>query len=446
MPSQHRSRPRTRERSTASTAEALRSIFNRNFNVVACINLLVMTAYYLMFVTSTAYAQATYGASLSSAGLTAGIMVIGCLIGRFLTGNLLSLFGFRIILFAGLLLYSASIAAFFWVPSLALLFVQRLCMGLGVGIMGTATGTIVAYVVPHQHHGLGISLFSMSTAFALALGPFLGILISHYFSYTALAQTCLGIGLACIGIFFGLHHLPEMHHRHRPFLELNSYIDPRVVRFSLVALITCLSYGCIQAFMTSYAAERGLTGAASLFFLLYALAALVTRPLTGRLFDLRGENIIFYPALLLTALSLTMMAHASSGWMPGWSWAWVSAISSPPGRRSRSRWCPGPALPRPPRPFSSSSIWASAWGPTCSASWSPARAMTACTRPWPSWSSARWRCITSSTAAARQPHRDLLPQRDGIVNLPDDAKNAGHAPAFPFLRGHVAAVSSAKPR
>ena len=77
MPSQHRSRPRTRERSTASTAEALRSIFNRNFNVVACINLLVMTAYYLMFVTSTAYAQATYGASLSSAGLTAGIMVIG---------------------------------------------------------------------------------------------------------------------------------------------------------------------------------------------------------------------------------------------------------------------------------------------------------------------------------------------------------------------------------
>ena len=172
MPTQHRSRPRTQDRSTANTGEALRSIFNRNFNVVACINLLVMTAYYLMFVTSTAYARATYGASLSSAGLTAGIMVIGCLIGRFLTGNLLSLCGCRAILFAGLLLYSASIAAFFWVPNLALLFVQRLCMGMGVGIMGTATGTIVAYVVPHQHHGLGISLFSMSTAFALALGPF----------------------------------------------------------------------------------------------------------------------------------------------------------------------------------------------------------------------------------------------------------------------------------
>ena len=47
--------------------------------------------------------------------------------------------------------------------------------------------------------------------------------------------------------------------------------------------------------MTSFAAERSLSGPASLFFLLYAVAALATRPLTGRLFDTRGENVIFIP-------------------------------------------------------------------------------------------------------------------------------------------------------
>ena len=69
MPTQHRSRPRTQDRSTASTGEALRSIFNRNFNVVACINLLVMTAYYLMFVTSTAPGspRASWSSAASSA-------------------------------------------------------------------------------------------------------------------------------------------------------------------------------------------------------------------------------------------------------------------------------------------------------------------------------------------------------------------------------------------
>ena len=258
-------------------------------------------------------------------------------------------------------------------------------MGIGVGIIGTATGTIVAYVVPHEHHGLGISLFSMSTALALALGPFLGIQIVSRAGYAALAQTCLGIGLACIAIFFLMGRLPEMRHRRRPFLALYSYIDPRVVRFSLVALITCLSYGCIQAFMTSYADERGLTDAASFFFLLYALVALLTRPLSGRLFDLRGENVIFYPALLLTALSLTLLAHAHHSavlLLPGWCWARASATSSPRGRRSPCRWSRVRVSRRPPPPSTSSSISASAWDPIFSASWCRPQAMAACTRVW----------------------------------------------------------------
>lgn len=67
--------------------------------------------------------------------------------------------------------------------------------------------------------------------------------------------------------------------------------------------------------MTSLAAERELTAAASFFFLLYGIAAIGTRPLTGRIFDLRGENIIFYPSLVLTSISLLVLAFAQNGWM-----------------------------------------------------------------------------------------------------------------------------------
>lgn len=168
------------------TWNTLREICNRNFNVVTLINLLIMTAYYLIFVTSTAYARQTYTSSLSTAGFTAGIMVIGCLAGRFVTGNLLSFFGCRTVLFAGLVLCAGSIAGFFAVDSLPLLFLQRFCAGFGIGVTGTATGTIVAYVVPQRCHGLGVSLFSMSTALALALGPFLGISLSGRMAYADL--------------------------------------------------------------------------------------------------------------------------------------------------------------------------------------------------------------------------------------------------------------------
>ena len=33
--------------------DGLKAIFNRNFNVVAVVNLLIMTAYYMIFVTGT---------------------------------------------------------------------------------------------------------------------------------------------------------------------------------------------------------------------------------------------------------------------------------------------------------------------------------------------------------------------------------------------------------
>lgn len=299
---------------TTGTREALRAIFNRNFIVVSCVNLLVMTAYYLTFVTSSAYAQAIYGVAISTAGFTAGIMVIGCVVGRFVTGNLLSLYGCRGVLFAGLLFYSLSMAAFFLVSGLVSFFAQRLCMGIGVGVIGAVMATLVAYVTPREHQGLGISLFSMSTVFALALGPFLAILLSSCVPYQMIVWICLFLGVACNGISFCLRDLPEMRHRHRSFFALYSYIDLRVIRFSLVALLVCLSYGCVQAFMTSFAAERGLTSAASFFFLCYALMAIMTRPLAGRLFDVRGENVVIFPSLLLTALALTLLAHAYSHW------------------------------------------------------------------------------------------------------------------------------------
>ena len=290
----------------------LKAIFNRNFNVVAVINLLIMTAYYMIFVTGTLYVRNAYDVSLSVAGFSSGIMVIGCLAGRFIAGSLLSLFGCRPILLAGLVLYTGSVAVFFLAGSLPLLFLQRLFPGIAVGVTGTATGTIVAYVVPRQYHGLGISLFTMSTALALAAGPFLGITLMSGADYVTVVWTAFAAGAGCLAVFCALQALPSMLKKHRPLTDLYSYIDPRVVRFSLVALVACLGYGCVQAFLTAFAEEKGLTWAAGVFFLVYAAAALGTRPFSGHILDHYGENVVFYPALLLMALAMALLAVAET--------------------------------------------------------------------------------------------------------------------------------------
>lgn len=292
----------------AAWTNTLGAIFNRNFNVVAVINLLVMTAYYMIFVTGAPYVREAYGVSLSVAGLSSGVMVMGCLSGRFASGSLLSFFGCRTILLAGILLYLGSMATFFLASSLPVLFVQRFLTGIAVGVTGTATGTIVAYVIPRECHGLGISLFTMSTAVALAAGPFFGIALVDGSGYRAVVWTSFLFGVICLAVFFALRTLPHMLKKHRPMTDIYSYIDPRVVRFSLVALVACLGYGCIQAFLTSFAAERGVSEAASLFFLVYAAAALGTRPFSGHILDHYGPNVVFYPALLIMASAMALLA------------------------------------------------------------------------------------------------------------------------------------------
>lgn len=312
MPHAHRVHAAANHEPKEKITSILHEICNRNFIVITLINFFVMAAYYMVFIISTPYAREKFALSLSNAGLTASLMVIGCLLGRFLSGNLITFFGCKILLFLGLLVEILSIFSSFLISSVFELYMQRLCSGIGMGIVATVTGTAIAYIIPQKYHGFGISLFSTSTALALALGPFFGIFLLKYIPYLSIIKINGICILGCLGLFFFLQQIPRTVKRHRPLLELNSYIDPRVVRFSLVALLMCLSYGSIQAFMTTYASERDLVNAASLFFLFYAFSAIVTRPISGSLYDSRGENSIFAGIFILTALALCLLAFAAN--------------------------------------------------------------------------------------------------------------------------------------
>lgn len=294
---------------------SLKKVFNVNFTLITAINFLVMTTYYWQFVTGAAYARSVYGLDLSTAGLSAGVIVLGCLAGRFASGNFISACGCRKMLFWGLLAYMLTIVSFFAISSLGALFVQRFLIGVCVGIVATATGTIIACIVPHEHHGFGIGIFSISTVLALAFGPFLGISLNAVCSYSSQMLLEAGLAAVCLPGGFLLRAFSEPCKWHRPLLKLTSYIDPRVALFSVGALLFCPAYGCVQVFMPGFAADRGLQAAASMFFVFYALAALATRPFTGRMYDRFGALLVLPPLFIIAIGALLLMAAAKSVWL-----------------------------------------------------------------------------------------------------------------------------------
>ncbi len=294
---------------------ALRELFSRDFILVAVINFFMLVAYYIVYVISAPYAIQEFAASPSQAGLVAGIIVIGCLVGRFFTGYFISSLGCRLVLLSGLLVFNASTALYLLVDSLTGLFITRFICGIGVGLIGTATGTIVAYVVPRRLHGRGVSFFSLSVALALAVGPFLGVSLIRIIDYGQLFTICLAIGcLSCLIYFFlGIPNnlVPKSQQKTR-LLNLRNYVAYRVIPFGHVVMVASFCWGAVQAFVAFYAAELKMPEAASMFFLVYAITIMVSRPLSGHIYDLRGENMVIVPCLLLLAAGLWVLGSATN--------------------------------------------------------------------------------------------------------------------------------------
>ena len=162
---------------------ALRAIFSRTFIAISLINMLGMIGYYAIFVVCTRYLVEEFQSSAATAGLATGIVVIGCLVGRFFTGSIIRDAGYRRVLGTGVLFFFLMNVSYFFAHEMWQIFSVRFISGVAMGVIGTATGTYVATIVPRQFHGRGISYFSMSTALALCFGPFIGIALLGSLGY-----------------------------------------------------------------------------------------------------------------------------------------------------------------------------------------------------------------------------------------------------------------------
>ena len=295
-------------------------LWSRNFIVVSSINLLVMFIYYMLLVTIGSYAVEQFNASSSLAGFVASVMVIGCLIGRFVTGYIIEIVGCKKVLFIGTISFVITMSLYLVANNLPLLILIRFVSGIAVGIIGTVTGTTVVYSIARERHGEGISYFSLSTILAAALGPFLGMQLLRFVDFYTLLYLSIFIGAVSLLISFLLQsQLLNFSQRtsstHNSLFKLSNYIEPKSINISLIIMILGTGYAAIQTYLSFYAQTLNLLAAASFFFAVYSVAVLVSRPFTGKLLDLKGENIIVYPALIILAIGFVLLSEAHSAFV-----------------------------------------------------------------------------------------------------------------------------------
>src|SRR5699024_11519071 len=77
-------------------------------------------------------------------------------------------------------------------------------------------------------------------------------------------------------------------------LKFSDFIEPKALPIAVIIAILSLGYSSVLSFINFYAIEIDFVEIASLFFVVYAIEILVSRPFTDILMDIKEVNEIIY--------------------------------------------------------------------------------------------------------------------------------------------------------
>jgi len=98
--------------------------------------------------------------------------------------------------------------------------------------------------------------------------------------------------------------------RHMTFDNL---IERNTIFIASIGFLMGFSYSSVLSFLSSYAKTIHLVGISSFFFVVYALVITITRPMAGRIFDVKGEDYVMYPSYISLAIGLVILGLTHSG-------------------------------------------------------------------------------------------------------------------------------------
>ncbi|RIL81009.1 MFS transporter, partial [Staphylococcus equorum] len=140
----------------------------------------------------------------------------------------------------------------------------------------------------------------MGQVVGAAVGPFVGLLLSHIYPTVVLFVLCVIIAFIALFMSFTLHidfTVEPLRAEDKQF-KLSQFVSIPALPIASVILVCGLGYDSVLSFIQIYAETLNLVTVASYYFIAYAIASVITRPIVGKIMDRYNENKIAYPALI----------------------------------------------------------------------------------------------------------------------------------------------------
>ncbi|WP_363322160.1 MFS transporter [Sporosarcina highlanderae] len=291
-------------------------IWTKSFISLFLTNLSVFVVFYGLVSTLPLYAKDALSRTDEEAGLLMTIFLLSAIIVRPFTGKLLDLVGKRRMLWISLFFYLICTVLYYFITPFEGLLALRFFQGVWFSIVTTAAGSLAADIVPVTRRGAGLGYFVMSTNLAVVVGPFIALFIIQTFTYNALFITMsilmiFGAIIALLIPDMKLEGVGGPSFKSKRF-TWNDLFEKKALPIAIVASLIAFSYASVLSYLSIYAQEKGLLSLASIFFAVFAIVMLITRPFTGKVFDEKGPAFILVPGFILFFLGLLILSFMNS--------------------------------------------------------------------------------------------------------------------------------------
>lgn len=284
-------------------------IWTKDFVLIVFANFFIFLGFQMTLPTIPLFVE-QLGGNDQLIGVVVGIFTFSALLLRPIAGHALETKGRGFVYLIGLAIFVLSVGSFGFLTSIALLFVMRVVQGVGWGFSTTASGTIATDLIPPSRRGEGMGYYGLSGNLALAFGPALGLALTNgSLSFQFFFLICAGLGLIAFLLSSRISYKKVKPQPKKTNAKLDLY-EKSSLRPSMLMFFLTVTFGGIASFLPLYTAKEHI-GGIQWYFLLYAIALMVTRTFAGQLYDRKGHQAVYIPGTMLILAAMLLLA-----WLP----------------------------------------------------------------------------------------------------------------------------------
>lgn len=285
------------------------TIWNKAFTSIFIVNITMNMAQFMMNTLIPKFAD-FLGANAAVVGIVTGMFAITALSTRPIVGSAIGYFRKNRLLAMAIGFIAFAFVCYGFSNNITMIMIGRLIHGLGMGFTAPICLALASDALPETKMASGIGIFTLGQAVSTAVGPSIGLKLADIFGYNTTFFICAIIMSASLILALRLK-ITDPDRKERFKISYKSIVAPEVIIPAIIMLLLSGAYSCLNSFIVIYA---GLSKVSSigLFFTVYAISVLFTRPFSGRIADKYGLDKILIPSMLMFALSFLIISLSHS--------------------------------------------------------------------------------------------------------------------------------------